>query len=399
MHRIYLDHSATTPVRQEVADIMVEHMIEKFGNPSSVHSFGREAKQSLEKARKQVADFINAAPEEITFTSGGTEADNMAIIGAAFRYADKGKHIITSAVEHHAVLHACEHLQKIGFDVTVLPVDEYGIIRMDDLRQAVREDTVLITIMHANNEVGSVQPVEEIGRLAREKGILFHTDAVQSLCKIPVDVQAMNVDLLTGSGHKIYGPKGIGFLYIRKGVKLAPLAFGGAQERKIRPGTENLPGIVGLGLAVELAGQEMASEMPRLTTLRDKLIKGLQERIPNVRLNGHPTQRVPTNVNMSFEFVEGESLLLSLDMKGIGASSGSACTSGSLDPSHVLLAMGICKEVAHGSVRMTLGRDNTEEDIDYVLEVFPEIVQRLRDMSPLYQAARKEQCDECTRKR
>jgi len=399
MHRIYLDHSATTPVRQEVADIMVEHMIEKFGNPSSVHSFGREAKQSLEKARKQVADFINAAPEEITFTSGGTEADNMAIIGAAFRYADKGKHIITSAVEHHAVLHACEHLQKIGFDVTVLPVDEYGIIRMDDLRQAVREDTVLITIMHANNEVGSIQPVEEIGRLAREKGILFHTDAVQSLCKIPVDVQAMNVDLLTGSGHKIYGPKGIGFLYIRKGVKLAPLAFGGAQERKIRPGTENLPGIVGLGLAVELAGQEMASEMPRLTALRDKLIKGLQERIPNVRLNGHPTQRVPTNVNMSFEFVEGESLLLSLDMKGIGASSGSACTSGSLDPSHVLLAMGICKEVAHGSVRMTLGRDNTKEDIDYVLEVFPEIVQRLRDMSPLYQAARKEQCDECTRKR
>lgn len=399
MRRIYLDHSATTPVRQEVADIMVEHMVNKFGNPSSVHSFGREARQSLEKARKQVSESINASPEEIFFTSGGTESDNMAIIGAAFRNADKGKHIITSSVEHHAVLHACEHLEKIGFDLTVLPVDEYGIIRMEDLRQAIREDTILITIMHANNEVGSIQPIEEIGRLAREKGILFHTDAVQSLCKIPVDVKAMNVDLLTGSGHKIYGPKGIGFLYIRKGVKLEPLAFGGAQERKVRPGTENLPGIVGLGLAVELAGQEMASEMPRLAALRDKLIKGLQERIPNVRLNGHPTQRVPTNVNMSFEFVEGESLLLSLDMKGIAASSGSACTSGSLDPSHVLLAMGICKEVAHGSVRMTLGKDNTEEDIDYVLEVFPEIVQRLRDMSPLYQAARKEQCDECTLKR
>ncbi len=399
MHRIYLDHSATTPVRPEVAEIMTEYMTGKFGNPSSVHSFGREAKQALEKARKQVADFINAQPEEITFTSGGTEADNMAIIGAAFRHSDKGKHIITSAVEHHAVLHACEHLEKIGFEVTVLPVDEYGIINLDDLRNAIREDTILITIMHANNEVGSIQPVEEIGRLAREKGVLFHTDAVQSLCKIPVDVQAMNIDLLTGSGHKIYGPKGIGFLYARKGVKLAPIAFGGAQEKKVRPGTENLPGIVGLGLAIELAGEEMASEMPRLQDLRDKLMKGLLENIPNVRLNGHPTLRVPINVNVSFEFVEGESLLLSLDMKGIAASSGSACTSGSLDPSHVLLAMGICKEIAHGSVRMTLGRDNTEQDVDYVLEVFPEIVQRLRDMSPLYQESRKEQCDECTLKK
>lgn len=399
MHRIYLDHSATTPVRPEVAKLMLEQMTEKFGNPSSVHSFGREAKQALEKARKQVADFINAQPEEITFTSGGTEADNMAIIGAAFRYSEKGKHVITSAVEHHAVLHACEHLEKIGFDITVLPVDEYGIIRMEDLRNAIREDTILITIMHANNEVGSIQPIEEIGKLAREKGILFHTDAVQSLCKIPIDVQAMNVDLLTGSGHKIYGPKGVGFLYIRKGVQLAPLAFGGAQESRKRPGTENLPGIVGLGLAVELAGEEMEEEMARLTVLRDKLINGLLERIPNVRLNGHPTKRVPTNVNISFEFVEGESLLLSLDMKGIAASSGSACTSGSLDPSHVLLAMGICKEIAHGSVRMTLGRDNTELDVKNVLDVFPGIVQRLRDMSPLYQQTRKEQCAECTLKK
>ncbi|MGI6554965.1 MAG: cysteine desulfurase NifS [Bacillota bacterium] len=396
MQRIYLDHSATTPVRPEVAEIMVEYMTNKFGNPSSVHSFGREAKEALENARSQVAALIKAQPEEITFTSGGTEADNLAIIGTALKYADKGKHIITSAVEHHAVLHACEHLEKMGFDLTVLPVDEYGIIRMDDLRRAIRDDTILITIMHANNEVGSIQPVAEIGRLAREKGILFHTDAVQSLGKIPVDVEEINADLLSGSGHKIYGPKGIGFLYIRKGVRLSPLAFGGAQEKKIRPGTENMPGIIGLGKAVELAGQEMDSEMPRMTQLRDKLIKGILERIPDVRLNGHPTLRVPTNVNVSFEYVEGESLLLSLDMKGIAASSGSACTSGSLDPSHVLLAMGICKEVAHGSVRMTLGRDNTGEQIDYVLDVLPEIVQRLRDMSPLYQKSRKE-CEGCTR--
>lgn len=396
MQRIYLDHSATTPVRPEVAEIMMEYMTEKFGNPSSVHSFGREAKEALEKARSQVAGLIKAQPEEITFTSGGTEADNLAIIGAAFQYADKGQHIITSAVEHHAVLHTCEHLERIGFEVTVLPVDEYGIIRVEDLRQAIRDDTILISIMHANNEVGSIQPVAEIGRLAKEKGILFHTDAVQSLGKIPVDVNEMNIDLLSGSGHKIYGPKGIGFLYIRKGVRLSPLNFGGSQEKKIRPGTENLPGIVGLGKAAELAAQEMDTEMPRMTKLRDKLIKGIQERIPDVRLNGHPTLRIPTNVNVSFEFVEGESLLLSLDMKGIAASSGSACTSGSLDPSHVLLAMGICKEVAHGSVRMTLGRDNTEEEIDYVLDVLPEIVERLREMSPLYQMGR-EECEECPR--
>lgn len=395
MHRIYLDHSATTPVRPEVAKIMVEYMTEKFGNPSSVHSYGRESRQALEKARKQVADSINARPEEIIFTSGGTEADNLAIIGSAFKNVKKGKHVITSSVEHHAVLHACEHLAKIGFEITVLPVDEYGIIKMEDLRNSIRDDTILITIMHANNEVGSLQPIKEIGELASEKGILFHTDAVQSLCKVPIDVEAMNIDMLSGSGHKIYGPKGVGFLYARKGVRLEPLAFGGAQENKKRPGTENLPGIVGMGLAFELATKEMETEMARITVLRDKLIKGLLEKVPESRLNGHPTNRVATNVNISFEFVEGESLLLSLDMKGIAASSGSACTSGSLDPSHVLLAMGICKEVAHGSVRMTLGRDNTEMDINNVLDVFPEIVQRLRDMSPLYQNRRKE-CDECT---
>lgn len=395
MHRIYLDHSATTPVRPEVAEIMTEYLTEKFGNPSSVHSYGREARKALDKARQQIADAINAQPEEIIFTSGGTEADNLAIVGYAFRNTKKGRHVITSAVEHHAVLHACEHLSKIGFDVTVLPVDEYGLIRMEDLRNAIREDTILITIMHANNEIGSLQPIEEIGKLAREHEIVFHTDAVQSLCKVPLDVEAMNIDMLSGSGHKIYGPKGVGFLYVKKGIRLEPMAFGGAQENKKRPGTENLPGIVGFGLAVEMACAEMEEEMARLTGLRDKLIKGLLERIPDSRLNGHPTKRVATNANISFEFVEGESLLLSLDQKGISASSGSACTSGSLDPSHVLLAMGMCKEVAHGSVRMTLGKDNTELDIMRVLEVFPDIVQRLRDMSPLYHQRRKE-CDDCT---
>lgn len=398
MRRIYLDHSATTPVRPEVAEIMLEYFTEKYGNPSSVHSFGREAKAGLERAREQVAALINAQPEEIIFTSGGTEADNLAIIGTANKYADRGKHIITSAVEHHAVLHTCEYLEKNGFKVTVLPVDEHGIIRIEDLLEAVTKETILITIMHANNEVGSIQPIEEIGNIARENGIIFHTDAVQSLGKIPVDVRKMNIDLLTGSGHKIYGPKGVGFLYVRKGIKLTPLVFGGGQERKYRAGTENIPGIVGLGKAMELAGKEMAVEMPRLAELRDRLIKELQERIPNVKLNGHPSLRVPTNVNLSFEFVEGESLLLSLDMKGIAASSGSACTSGSLDPSHVLLAMGLCHEIAHGSVRMTLGHSNTEEDIQYVLDVFPAIVERLRNMSPLYHQHRKE-CSECTRKK
>lgn len=398
MRRIYLDHSATTPVRPEVAEIMLEYLTEKYGNPSSVHSFGRKAKEGLEKAHGQTASLINARSGEIIFTGGGTESDNMAIIGAANKYADKGKHIITSAVEHHAVLHPCEYLEKRGFKVTVLPVDEHGIVRTDDLRKALTPETILITIMHANNEVGSIQPLEEIGALAREKGVLFHTDAVQSLGKIPVDVKKMNIDLLTGSAHKLYGPKGAGFLYVRKGTKLAPLVFGGGQEKKYRAGTENIPGIVGLGKAMELAGQEMAAEMTRLEKLRDRLINGLQERIPHVKLNGHPVLRVPANVNLSFEFVEGESLLLSLDMKGIAASSGSACTSGSLDPSHVLLAMGLCHEIAHGSVRMTLGHSNTEEDIQYVLDEFPPIVERLRHMSPLYRQQRKE-CAECIRKK
>lgn len=398
MRRIYLDHSATTPVRTEVATAVMEYMTGKYGNPSSVHSFGREAKAALEKARGQVAALINAQPEEIIFTSGGTESDNLAIIGVARANAIRGKHIITSAIEHHAVLDTCKALEKEGFRVTYLPVDAYGQISLADLEAAITDDTILISIMHVNNEVGTIQPIAEIGRIARERGVLFHTDAVQSLGKIPVDVKAQNIDLLSGSGHKIYGPKGTGFLYMRKGVRLKNLVHGGGQERKKRSGTENLPGIVGLGVAAELAAAEMETEMKRLAALRDKLIKGLQEKIPHVRLNGHPTERIATNANLSFEYVEGESLLLSLDLKGIAASSGSACTSGSLEPSHVLTAMGLCHELAHGSVRFTLGKDNTEEDIDYVLEVMPPIVERLRVMSPLYNEKRRE-CDTCTLKK
>ncbi len=390
MRKVYLDHSATTPVRREVAKIVSEYMLDRFGNPSSIHSYGQEAKTALEKARSQVADLINADAAEIIFTSGGTEADNLAIMGVAQANATKGNHIITSAIEHHAVLDTCKELEKEGFEVTFLPVDEDGLVSLEDVKKAIKQETILITIMHANNEVGTIEPIEEIGKLAREHGIIFHTDAVQSLGKVPIDVKEMNIDLLTGSGHKIYGPKGTGFLYVRKGIKLKPRAFGGEQERKRRPGTENLPGIVGLGLAAELAGKEMEEERVNQASLRDKLIKGLRESIPHVRLNGHPHQRIPSNVNVSFAYVEGESLLLSLDACGIAASSGSACTSGTLDPSHVLLAMGLTHEMAHGSVRMTLGKDTTEEDIQYVLDNFPAIVERLRMMSPLYYQRQKE---------
>lgn len=390
MRKVYLDHSATTPVRREVAKIVSEYMLDRFGNPSSIHSYGQEAKTALEKARSQVADLINADAAEIIFTSGGTEADNLAIMGVAQANATKGNHIITSAIEHHAVLDTCKELEKEGFEVTFLPVDEDGLVSLEDVKKAIKQETILITIMHANNEVGTIEPIEEIGKLAREHGIIFHTDAVQSLGKVPIDVKEMNIDLLTGSGHKIYGPKGTGFLYVRKGIKLKPRAFGGEQERKRRPGTENLPGIVGLGLAAELAGKEMEEERVKQASLRDKLIKGLRESIPYVRLNGHPHQRISSNVNVSFAYVEGESLLLSLDACGIAASSGSACTSGTLDPSHVLLAMGLTHEMAHGSVRMTLGKDTTEEDIQYVLDNFPAIVERLRMMSPLYYQRQKE---------
>ncbi|HBV88984.1 MAG TPA: cysteine desulfurase NifS [Desulfosporosinus sp.] len=388
MRRVYLDHSATTPVDPEVAAIMMTYYTEKYGNPSSVHGFGREAKQALEQARNQVAELIGAASGEITFTSGGTEADNLAILGTAEALRKKGKHIITSCIEHHAVLETCEYLEKNGFDLTVIPVDEEGIISVDALRKAIRPDTILITIMHANNEVGSIQPISEIGKLAKEQGIVFHVDAVQSLGKIPVNVEELNVDLLTVSGHKIYGPKGVGALYVRKGLRIVPLVHGGGQEKKRRSGTENTPGIIGFGKACELAGQRMADDAEHQRKLRDKLINGILERIDFVKVNGPlGEKRLPNNVNVSIRYVEGESLLLSLDMLGIAASSGSACTSGSLDPSHVLLGMGLIHEIAHGSLRFSLGRQNTEEDIDYVLEQLPKIVERLRMMSPLYDQA------------
>ncbi|EGW40370.1 cysteine desulfurase NifS [Desulfosporosinus sp. OT] len=385
MRRVYLDHSATTPVDVEVATLMMTYYTEKYGNPSSVHSFGREAKQALEEARKQVAELIGATPSEVTFTSGGTEADNLAIIGTAEALRKKGKHIITSSIEHHAVLETCEYLEKNGLDLTVIPVDEEGILSVEDVRKAIRPDTILISVMHANNEVGSIQPIAEIGKLAKEHGITFHVDAVQSLGKIPIDVNEMNVDLLTVSSHKIYGPKGVGALYVRKGVRVVPLVHGGGQEKKRRSGTENTPGIIGFGKACQLAGQRMAEDAEHHTKLRDKLINGILQSIDHVKVNGPMgDKRLPNNVNVSIRFVEGESLLLSLDMLGISASSGSACTSGSLDPSHVLLAMGLVHEIAHGSLRFTLGRQNTEEEIDYVLEQLPKIVERLRMMSPLY---------------
>lgn len=385
MKHIYLDHSATTPVDPEVAQLIMKYYLEYYGNPSSVHFFGRQVKKALEEAREQVAALIGAKAAEITFTSGGTEADNLAIQGAARSRAKKGKHLITSAIEHHAVLDTFKYLAKNGYELTILPVDEEGLVSVDDVTKAIRPDTILISIMHANNEVGSIQPIAEIGALTREKGILFHVDAVQSLGKIPINVQDLNVDLLTISSHKIYGPKGVGALYVRKGVRISPLVFGGSQERKMRSGTENAPGIIGFGKACELAGERMAEETTRLTRLRDKLTEGILTRIDNVKLNGpRGAKRLPNNVNVSINYVEGESLLLSLDMLGIAASSGSACTSGSLDPSHVLLAMGLSHEVAHGSLRFSLGRQNTEEDIDFVLQELPKIVDRLRAMSPLY---------------
>lgn len=387
MRRVYLDHSATTPVRPEVLEEMLPYLKGEFGNPSTLYSWGREAKRAIEEARARVAALIGAQPEEIVFTSGGTEADNMALIGAAYANQKKGRHIITSSIEHHAVLDTAQYLQRQGFKVTFLPVTPEGLVRVEDVEEAITDETILISIMHVNNEVGTIQPIQEIGKLARERGIIFHTDAVQSVGKIPVNVEELNVDLLSASAHKIYGPKGVGCLYIRKGTRIQPLLHGGGQERKRRAGTENVPGIVGFGKAAELAGQELESEARRLKALRDKLIDGVLERIDYVQLNGDRERRSPINANFSFKYVEGESILLSLDMKGIAASSGSACTSGSLDPSHVLLAMGIPHEVAHGSVRMTLGRDNTEEDIDYVLEVLPEIIERLRAMSPLYKKA------------
>ncbi|HBS58140.1 MAG TPA: cysteine desulfurase NifS [Firmicutes bacterium] len=383
MQGVYFDHSATTSTDPAVAALMLEYMTEKFGNPSSVHSFGREARKAVEKAREQVADLIGAAAGEIYFTSGGTEADNMVLKGVAFANRKKGNHIITSAIEHHAILHTCEYLEKQGFTVTYLPVDKYGMVNPRDVAAAITDQTILCSIMYANNEVGTIQPIGEIGRLTREKGIYFHTDAVQVVGNYPVDVQACNIDLLSMSGHKFHGPKGIGALYIRRGTKLQSTQQGGGQERKLRAGTENVPGIVGLGKACAIAKEGMAQKITHLTGLRDKIIREIQTNIPEVKLNGHPTQRMPGNVNFSFSRLEGEALLLHLDRRGIAVSSGSACTSGSVDPSHVLSAMGLTRELASGALRISLGRGNTEQEVTYFLEILPAIVANLREMSCL----------------
>lgn len=384
MKRVYLDNAATTRLLPEVLEEMVPYMTELYGNPSSPHDFGQKAASGLSKARQQVANAINADPSEIIFMSGGSEADNTAIRGIAERYSKKGKHIITTAVEHHAVLHTCQLLERNGYEVTYLPVDEYGMVTVDQVREAMRPDTVLVTVMFANNEVGTIMPIAEIGALCHEKGVYFHTDAVQAVGHLPIDVKAMHIDMLSMSAHKFHGPKGVGALYVRRGIVLPPLIYGGAQERNRRAGTENVPGIVGMGKAIEMALDGLDEKAERMKALRDRLIRELPERIPEIKLNGHPTVRLPNNVNFSIKYIEGESILLMLDLNGIAASSGSACTSGSLDPSHVLLAMGLTHEIAHGSVRMTLSDETTEEDIEKVLEVLPMVAERLRKMSPLY---------------
>ena len=383
MERIYLDNAATTAVAPEVLEAMLPYFTQVYGNPSSIHATGREARKAVDAARKQVAAAINADPREIYFTAGGSESDNWAIKGAAMANQAKGNHIITSSIEHHAVLHTCQWLEKHGFEVTYLPVDEYGRVSPADVEAAITDKTILITIMAAYNEIGTIEPIAEIGKIAKEKKILFHTDAVQAVGAIPVDVKAWNVDMLSMSGHKFHGPKGIGALYIRKGVRIDTYMHGGAQERGQRAGTENLAGIVGIGKAIELATANLESNAARLTAMRDRMIEGILAAIPECRLNGHPTERLPNNVNVSVRYIEGEALLLRLDLAGICGSSGSACTSGSLDPSHVLLAIGLPHEIAHGSLRLTLGTDSTESDVDAVLTELPRIVKLLRDMSPL----------------
>lgn len=385
MQKVYLDNAATTKVRDEVVEAMLPYFTEYFGNPSSLHLFAREAGKGLDTARAQVAKALNAKPEEIIFTGGGSESDNMALRGIPEAYKKKGKHVITSAVEHHAVLHTLEAMEKEGrVEVTYLPVDEYGMVTAEQVEKAIRPDTVLVSIMFANNEVGTIMPIEQIGETCKKHGVLFHTDAVQAVGHVPVDVEKMHIDLLSLSGHKFHGPKGVGALYVRKGVRIPALILGGAQERRKRAGTENVPGIVGMGKAIELATAELEDNAAKMKVLRDRLIFGIPARIPDVKLNGHPTERLPNNVNFSIRFIEGESILLMLDLNGIAASSGSACTSGSLDPSHVLLAMGLPHEVAHGSLRLTLSEFTTPEEIDYVLDTLPPIVEKLRAMSPLY---------------
>ncbi len=379
--KVYMDHGATTPLREEVLEAMMPFLREKFGNPSSIHAYGREVRQAVDGARETVAAALGADPGEIFFTSGGTESNNIALRGTAARKPKS--HFITSSIEHHAVLDVCKDLEKHGHRVTYLPVDSNALVDPRALEEAITPDTAMVSVMMANNEVGTIQSIGEMAALAREKGILFHTDAVQAVGQIPVNIKELQVDFLSLSAHKFNGPKGIGALYVRKGIPLTPLYRGGGQERKLRPGTENVAGIVGLARALELAVQELPEKMNRLKHLRDTLIAGLLK-MEDVILNGHPEQRLPGNVNVSFKYIEGESLLLSLDLQGVAASSGSACTSGSLDPSHVLMAMGLDHETAHGSLRLTLGRDNDEADVDYVLKILPPIVERLRNMSALY---------------
>ena len=383
MKQIYLDYAATTPTHPEVVKTMFPYFTEAFGNPSGIYAYGQEAKGAIEEARSKVANLIGARDEEIVFTSGGTEADNFALKGVAFANQNKGNHIITSSIEHHAVMETGKFLEGRGFRVTYLPVDGYGLVNPDDVRKAITDKTILISVMHANNEVGTMEPITEIGKIAKETGIYFHTDAVQTVGHIPVNVNELGVDLLSMSAHKLYGPKGVGALYIRKGTKLVSHMHGGGQERERRASTENVPGIVGFGRAAELAQQEMSEEAKRLAYLRDQLIKGLQEQIDHIRLNGHPLRRLPNNVNVSVDFVEGESMCLNLDLEGVCVSTGSACSSSSLESSHVLLAMGLPPEQARGLLRLTLGKWTTEEEIARVVEVLPRIVTRLRAMSPL----------------
>ena len=390
MKRIYLDHNSTTPLHPEVLEAMLPYYKEAFGNPSTIYSFGQETRKATDEAREKVANLIGASPEEIIFTSGGTEADNLALKGVAAALEKKGKHIITSSIEHHAVLSALEYLEKRGYKVSFLPVDKHGWLHPGQVEEAITSQTTLISVMHANNEVGTIEPISEIGEIARKAGIYFHTDAIQTIGKIKVNVDDLKVDLLSLSAHKFYGPKGVGALYVRKGTRIHPLLHGGYQERHRRAGTENVAGIVGLGKAAEIASKEMVQQSRRESNLRDRLEKTIRENINHCRVNGHPTRRLPNTLNVSFEFIEGESLILNLDLKGIAASTGSACTSGSLEPSHVLIAMGVAPEIAQGSIRFSLGRDNRKEDIDYTVKNLVEIAGRLREMSPLF-AGKKEQ--------
>ncbi|MBE5906360.1 MAG: cysteine desulfurase NifS [Lachnospiraceae bacterium] len=382
---IYLDNAATTKVRPEVVEAMLPFFTEHYGNASAVYSVGAEAKEALTNAREQVANVIGAKPEEIYFTAGGSESDNWALKATAELMKEKGNHIITSKIEHHAILHTCEYLEKQGFEVTYLDVDEEGVVDLEQLKAAIRPTTILISVMFANNEIGTIEPIKEIGAIAREHGILFHTDAVQAFGQVPINVDEMNIDMLSASGHKLNGPKGIGMLYIRKGVKIRSFVHGGAQERKRRAGTENIPGIVGFGKACELARKSMKERMQKETELRDYLMARIEKEIPHVKINGSRVHRLPNNVNVCFRFIEGESMLIMLDQKGICGSSGSACTSGSLDPSHVLLAIGLPHEIAHGSLRLTLSDETTRDDIDYTVDELVKIIERLRQMSPLYE--------------